>query len=421
MIVEIVSTGTELLLGQIENSTSAYLAKEINALGFSVLYMSTVGDNLVRMREVIAVALNRADIVITTGGLGPTLGDISKQALADVLDVDMVFDEKSACKISAYFAQRGIDMVERNMRQAYFPYGTEIVHNDYGTAPCVYLNCIYSSTPKTVIQLPGPPRELRGVFHDGIVPRLSRDFSVERVIKSRVLKSYGIGDSSLEEILHDLFVNQSNPTIALLAKESELHIRLTACACDMHKAQSMLTGLEEKVRSLVGKYIFATDDENINHTLHEVLTKSGLTVATAESCTGGMLGAEFTAVSGSSEYYYGGIIAYDNTVKERVLGVPIDIISQHGAVSEVTAQLMACNVRKVLGTDIGLATTGIAGPGGATPDKPVGLVYVALSHKDACRVFKLHLHGERELVRKRATKAIQVELLKYLNEEINYG
>ncbi|MFA6074631.1 MAG: competence/damage-inducible protein A [Negativicutes bacterium] len=415
MNVEIVSTGTELLLGQIDNTTAAYLAREFNSLGFSVLHQATVGDNPARLREVIAQALKRSDIVVTTGGLGPTLGDITKQAVAEVLQVTMVFDEVSAGWLKDYFRTRNLNMPERNLRQAYFPAGTEIVPNAYGTAPCVYLNCQYENEEKLIIQLPGPPRELKGVFRDEMVPRLKRDYERNRHIISRVLKCYGIGESALEELLHELVVSQSNPTIAFLAKENEMHIRITASAASEQIAISMIDIYETAVRAVVGKYIFAVDDGHIADELHKILVEKQLSLCTAESCTGGLLAAEFTAIPGASGYFHGGVVAYDNSVKINQLEVPDTILARYGAVSAEVATIMADKVREKFGCDIGLSTTGIAGPTGDTPTKPIGLVYIAISDNNGCKVNELRLSGDRELIRKRTVKAIQIALKKYLS------
>lgn len=417
MNVEIISTGTELLLGQIDNTTASYLAREMNALGFSVLYQDTVGDNPGRLREVVTQALKRSDVVITTGGLGPTLGDITKQAVAEVLNVPMVFDEESARRIGNYFQARNLRMPERNLRQAYFPEATEVVENAYGTAPCVYLKCWYNNKERLIVQLPGPPRELKGVFQSEIVPRLKRDYKQQQHIISRVLKCYGIGESALEEMLHELVVKQSNPTIAFLAKEHEMHIRLTASAASELSATSLLDAFESAVRAKAGRYIFATDDGHIAEELQRLLRASELSLCTAESCTGGLLATEFTSLSGASDYFLGGMVAYANSVKINHLGISEEMIKNFGAVSAEVARAMAENVRLKFNADIGLSTTGIAGPTGATPEKPVGLVYIAISGACGCCVKQLNLSGDRELIRKRTVKAIQIALRKYLLEE----
>ena len=386
-------------------------------MGLAVLYQATVGDNPKRMREVIAHALSRSDIVITTGGLGPTLGDITKQAVAEVLSLDMEFDEKSAQAIRRYFSERGLNMPERNMRQAYFPKGTEVVGNAYGTAPCVYLKCRYLNAEKLIIQLPGPPRELKGVFKNEIVPRLQRDYGRDQHIISRVLKCYGIGESALEEALHELVASQTNPTIAFLAKENEMHIRITASATTFTLAESMITDYEQAVRVVAGKYIFATDDGHIAEELHRLLCSKKISLSTAESCTGGLLAAEITSIPGSSGYYHGGIVAYDNSVKINQLAVLRATLDSYGAVSAEVAMAMAEGVRMKFGCDIGLSTTGIAGPDGATPAKPLGLVYVAISDKNGCKVEELRLSGDRDLIRKRAVKALQIKFKEYLSED----
>ena len=281
------------------------------------------------------------------------------------------------------------------------------------------MKCRYLNADKLIIQLPGPPRELKGVFKNEIVPRLQRDYGRDQHIISRVLKCYGIGESALEESLHELVASQSNPTIAFLAKENEMHIRITASAATLSMAESMIANFETAIRVVAGKYIFATDDGHIAEELHLLLSSRKLSLCTAESCTGGLLAAEMTSISGASGYYRGGVIAYENSVKISQLGVPSGLLDNYGAVSAEVAIAMAEGVREKFGCDIGLSTTGIAGPTGATPAKPLGLVYVAISDKNGCMVKELQLHGDRDLIRKRAVKALQISFKEYLLEDFN--
>jgi len=248
---------------------------------------------------------------------------------------------------------------------------------------------------------------------------LQRDFGRDRHIVSRVLKCYGIGESALEESLHELVASQSNPTIAFLAKENEMHIRITASAATLMMAESMIANYETAVRRVAGKYIFAADEGHIAEELHRLLSARKLSLSTAESCTGGLLAAEITSISGASGYYRGGIVAYENSVKINQLGVSSAMLDEYGAVSAEVAIAMADGVREKFHCDIGLSTTGIAGPTGATPAKPVGLVYVAISDKNGCRVKELRLHGDRDLIRKRAVKALQIRLKEYLAEDFD--
>ena len=413
MIVELVSTGTELLLGQIVNTNAAYLARKLNELGFNVYYQSTVGDNRERMAKVLASALERADIVITTGGLGPTQGDITKEVTAQVLGRKMYLHEDSLKTIKCFFANRGLEMTENNARQAFMPEGAIVVANYRGTAPGVIIE-IPGPPPKTVINLPGPPHELEHMFETSIIPYLNRRFGSQGVIVSTVLRTIGLGESSLEDRIKHLVKAQSNPTLALLARGGEIHVRITAKAQTREEALRLIEPLRNELWGYIGQFVFGTDEDTLESVVGALLTKNNLTLAVAESCTGGMISKLLTDVPGSSSYFIGSAVCYSNRLKTMLAGVPEEIIAEHGAVSPETASAMAKGIRKSTGADIGLGITGIAGPGGGTPDKPVGLVYIAVDGSHGTIVKKNIFAGQRDGIRQRSSLTALNEIRKYV-------
>ncbi|MEM5767089.1 MAG: competence/damage-inducible protein A [Bacillota bacterium] len=400
MIAELISTGSELLLGQVVNTNAQYISARLAELGIHLFFQTTVGDNRVRMEKALSTALGRADIVITTGGLGPTLGDITKEVSSGVFGRTLELHEESLKRIQAVFAYRGLKMTENNIRQAMIPQGAIVLPNNRGTAPGV----VMEEGNKIIINLPGPPYEMQGMFEDAAVPYLTAKYGLKQVIYSRVLRCFGLGESSLEEEIKDLLKQQSNPTIALLAREREIHIRLTALADDVAQADSMLGSLEEVIRTRIGQYIFAVNEDTLAKVAGNLLVERKCTVACAESCTGGMIAAMFTDVPGSSAYFVQGVVTYTNEAKIKLLKVKEHTISRQGAVSEQTAREMAEGVRSLAGTDVGLSVTGIAGPGGATEAKPVGLVYIGVAMPDSTSVYKYVFSGDRSSIRLYAAK-----------------
>lgn len=412
MIVEIVTTGTELLLGQIINTNSAWLSQQLNALGFNVMYQSTVGDNRERMAQVFAAALSRADIVITSGGLGPTLGDITKEVSANLLNRKLCLHAASAAKIETYFSRRGIEMPESNLRQALIPLDSIVLDNDSGTAPGV----IIEENNKVIIHLPGPPNELKAMFSQKVIPYLHARYFSQGVILSRVLHVYGIGESSLEAILQDLVEAQDNPTIALLVKKGEIHIRLTAKCKEACEAQAAIQRVENIIRDRLGDSVFGTDSDSMELAVGNLFREKELTIALAESCTGGLISSRLTDIAGSSDYVVGGMVCYSNTIKSNFVGVPKEILENYGAVSEPTALSMASNIRNKFGASIGIGVTGIAGPGGAVEDKPVGLVYIAIDGPKGSRCLRFDFLGSRKEIKQRTSQAALFELRRYALE-----
>ena len=364
MVVEIVTTGTELLLGQIVNTNSAYLAAELNKLGLDVLYQTTVGDNRDRMRNALSIALDRSDIVITSGGLGPTQGDITKEVSASLFDRELSLHQPSLDNIKQICAFRGYPMASNNVRQAMVPNGAIVLDNACGTAPGIILE----HNGKIIINLPGPPFEMKDMFTRKVIPYLTEKYGVEATILSKVLNTFGIGESTLEEKIKDLILSQSNPTLALLARPGEVIIRITAKAALKSEAQRMIDVLEREIRSRIDEYIFAVDDITMEEIVGDLLKESHMTISCAESCTGGLLSSRLTDVAGSSAYLYGSVISYDNEVKISELKVPRHILETVGAVSEETAIAMDEGIKNKFGTSIGIGITGIAGPDGGSDE-----------------------------------------------------
>lgn len=412
MIIELVNTGTELLLGQIVNTNAPFLAARLNELGFSVLYQTTVGDNRERMKNVLKTALERANIVITSGGLGPTQGDITKEVTASLLNKSMYLHTASAEQIKAFFEQRRLCMTDNNLRQAMMPEGAQIVKNTCGTAPGVIIED--ELTGKIIINLPGPPHELAAMFEKSIVPYLATRFGLQGAIVSRVLRTYGLGESALEERIKQYISTQSNPTLALLARNGEIHVRITAKAASEGKAVQLIDELESQIHPLLDEYIFGIDEEKMENSVGHLLSNKQLTISLAESCTGGLVTSRITDVSGSSQYLMGSIVCYSNTVKIQQVGVPEAIIAAQGAVSQETAECMAQGIREKIHTDIGVGITGIAGPDGATADKPVGLVYIAIAGAAGTKCYEHYFNGTRTEIKHRTALTALNHLRRYL-------
>lgn len=400
MIAEIVSVGTELLMGQILNTDAQYLARRLSEAGVTLRHQTTVGDNPQRLREAIEVALARADVVITTGGLGPTADDITKELTAEAMGLAMETSPEAEAMVRGWFTKSGFVMTENNLRQAVFAKGAHILRNDYGTAP----GCIVEQSGKAAINLPGPPRELIPMFEGGVMPYLMARSGA--IIISRYLRIFGMGESMVESLTGDLMRTMENPTLAPYCSTGEVQLRLTVRVTAPEEAGPLLDKLEAEVRARVGDVIYAVTDDpqyTMERAVAEALLASGKTVATAESCTGGMIASRLVNVPGISAALLEGHVTYANEAKVRVLGVPRETIAAHGAVSQETARAMAEGLRARCGADICVATTGIAGPDGGTEEKPVGLVWIAIATAGGTQAQKLQLRGDRKRIRTLAT------------------
>ncbi|MCL2810637.1 MAG: competence/damage-inducible protein A [Clostridia bacterium] len=400
MIAEILSIGTELLLGQIVNTDAQYLSRELAALGIDVYHHCTVGDNPVRLREALATALARADTVITTGGLGPTADDLSKEIVAEFFGLPMEEDVASLEAMSRFFVSLGREMTPNNRKQVYFPQGAIILPNERGTAP----GCIVEQDGKRVIQLPGPPRELEHMFQRSVMPYLRGKGS--RCTTSRYIRIFGLGESEVETRVRHLIDAQSAVTIATYCSLGEVQLRVTAQAGTTSDALVLIAPVEAALIELLGSAVYAVSDtaeDSLAHYAVSALLEAGKTVAVAESCTGGLVTASLVEVPGVSAVLLEGNITYSNAAKKRCLGVCEHTLKAYGAVSEQTAREMAEGQRVASGADIAVATTGIAGPDGGSPQKPVGLVYVAVATAQGTQIKPLRLTGDRNRIRWLAT------------------
>ncbi|MCI9394845.1 MAG: competence/damage-inducible protein A [Oscillospiraceae bacterium] len=383
--VEILSVGTELLLGNIANLDAQILSQGLSALGLNVYWHTVVGDNPQRAKEAVSLAKARADIIITTGGLGPTCDDLTKNVLAEAFGKKLVYDEGSAQRIKSYFQRTGRTMTENNLQQAMLPEGCTILENDWGTAP----GCAFEAEGVHVIMLPGPPSECRPMFQYRAVPYLQQ-FS-EGVIASHTLKLFGIGESQMEAQLREQMNTMQNPTLAPYAKEGECELRVTAKAATQEEAQALLLPTVEQVKALFGPLVYGVDVPSLEYVVLEGLKVRRLTLGCAESCTGGLIAKRITDVPGASQVFKGGIVSYTNAVKANVLHVPEELLKQFGAVSAQVALAMARGARTALGCDLAVSSTGVAGPDKDDRGNDVGTAFVAIATPEGEYVRALHL------------------------------
>ena len=386
---EILCIGTELLMGDIINTNAAYLAKELAGLGINLYHQSVVGDNPERLRQSLQLALKRADIVITTGGLGPTYDDLSKETIAACFGRTLVMDEDSLTRIQAHFLRLGREMTDNNKKQAMMPQGCVIFQNENGTAPGCAIEGSGELEGKTAIMLPGPPREMKPMFEQQVKPYLLKDSDTRLV--SRTMHFFGIGESMLEDRLRSLMEKSLNPTVAPYAKTGEVQLRVTARVKDGEDPNALLEPVMEQIRQTVGEFLYGVDVGDLQTAVVRLLTEKERKVAVAESCTGGYLAKRITDVSGSSKVFECGICSYSNRIKHQLLGVSERTLEEYGAISEQTATEMASGVRKLSGADIGISVTGNAGPT-ADEGKEVGLVYIGVDSPKLTQVFTLHVN-----------------------------
>lgn len=400
MRAEILCVGSELLLGQIIDTNAAFIAQSLSRIGVDIHRKQTAGDNLERISDCIRGALARADVVVVTGGLGPTTDDLTREAIAVALDVELVHHQDLEDGLLAFFASRGITLTNTILRQAYLPDGAVALPNSNGTAPGVYAT---TAEGKTIFAVPGVPKEMRAMVELSVIPSILERMEGERqIIVSRVLRTTGIGESMLAEPIEDILTSSANPTAApLLFGNTEVHLRLTAKAPDDETANALLDELEAKIRERVGEYIFGTDEQTIAAVVIHELKKQQLTLAVAESITGGLIASMLTDVPGASEVFKCGIVSYATEAKIDVLDVSPDIIDGAGVVSGDTASSMAEGVRRTAHADIAIATTGEAGPK-AKSEAPVGTVYVGLADGGQSLSFKRELTGDRDAIRRRS-------------------
>jgi nicotinamide-nucleotide amidase len=396
MNAEVLAVGTELLMGQITNTNAQYISNKLLDLGINVFYHSVVGDNPYRLKESIKLAFDRSDIVIMTGGLGPTQDDLTKEVTADYFGLNLINDDESLKSIEEFFKKISKPMVKSNIKQALMPEGSIVLKNNAGTAP----GCIIENNSKIAILLPGPPREMKQMFEEKVFSYL-RNKSTD-IITSLHLKVIGVGESLVEKILEDLIENQTNPTIATYAKDGEVLIRISANSTSDVEGEKLINNIKDLVFERLGNNIFSTIDEELESVVGNMLIEKNVTISIAESCTGGLLSARLTNVPNISKVFLDSIVTYSNNAKINLIGVSEDTINKFGAVSEETAKEMAYGIRNLSNSDIGISITGIAGPGGGSPEKPVGLVYIAITYKDITICKKYNFIGDRMRIRNSA-------------------
>ncbi|NLE24531.1 MAG: competence/damage-inducible protein A [Clostridiaceae bacterium] len=393
MVAEILAVGTELLMGQIVNTNAQYITKRLNDVGVNVYYHSVVGDNPVRLKECLRLALSRADVVITTGGLGPTKDDITKEIAAEIVGMKLVRHEETYQNIRCFFERVNRKMMDNNTKQADIPEGCTIIPNNNGTAP----GCLIEKEGKTIILFPGPPNEMIPMFEETVFPYFEK--KTGQIIGSRMLKVFGLGESEMEMKILDLIEAQSNPTIAPYVNMGEVVIRVTARSKDKREAMEMIDPVIERIKERLGSALYALDGETLEQTVAKLLMDRDISISTVESCTGGMLASKLVNVPGISKVFANGFITYSNQSKIDVLGVAPDTIKTYGAVSRETAvEMVECLVKKT-GTRAGVAISGIAGPDGGTPEKPVGSVCIAVYLDGEIDSIEIKLNGDRERVR----------------------
>ena len=419
MTVEIIAVGTEILLGNIVNTNAAYLAEKCASLGLSCYHQDVVGDNEERLADTLKLALSRADIILLSGGLGPTQDDLTKEVAAKVCGRQLYLHEPSKEAIRQFFAQRNLEITENNWKQAMVPEGCIVVENPGGTAPGI----IIKENGKHVVLMPGPPGELIPMFEHSIMPYLAGLQS--GVIYSQTVKICGVGESKAESMVEDLVEAQKNPTIATYAKIGEVHLRVTATAADEKEAKKLVKPVVKELKGRFGNHVYTTDNEvTLEKAVVDLLTANKLTACTVESCTGGMLSARLINVPGVSEVFKSGYVTYSNKSKRRLLGIKKNILMKHGAVSEQIAREMAKSAASLAKTDVSVSTTGIAGPDGGTEEKPVGLVYIACNVCGRVTVRECHFHGGREKIRESTVAAalsLMLECILQYYSEVTFG
>ena len=410
MKAEIIAVGTEILLGDILNTNAQYLALQLAELGIDVHYQTVVGDNPQRLENTIFHAFSRANVIITTGGLGPTEDDLTKETGAKYFEEELVLDERALKRIENYFNKVGRQMTENNRKQAFVPKNSKVLYNDNGTAPGI----IIEKNNKILVMLPGPPKETIPMFEKQVKPFLAQ--KQEYTFVSRVLRIAGVGESAMETMVKDLIDSQTNPTIAPYAKDSESLLRITAKAKDNKQAEELITPVAEELYHRFGHNIYGEGETNMQTVVSELLIKKQKTIATAESCTGGAIASALVEYAGISSVFLDGCVTYSNASKQHRLGVKSETLQKYGAVSAETAKEMAEGAAKTAGTNIGLSTTGVAGPDGGTEQKPVGLVYIGLTIDGVTKIKECHFVGNREKIRVRTVHTaldwLRRELLK---------
>ena len=387
MKTAILTVGTEILFGQIVNTNAAFLSRELNNLGYDVMYHYSVGDNPGRLAELIEFAFRDCDMIITTGGLGPTQDDLTKEVIAQAMGDRLVVSPEALSALKDRYERSGRPMTENNLKQANMPESAQILPNDQGTAPGFWLE----KKGKIIVSMPGPPREMTNMFEKEVKPRLiSRQDSV---IYYKILRTFGLGESKMETVLLPLIDGQTDPTIATYAKEGECSLRIASKRPTKEEAEAAVEDMTARVMDIIGEYVYSTDNEELADVVANMLLDKNITISCAESCTGGLFAGTLINTDGISKVFDRGIVTYSNEAKIKELGVKAETLDTFGAVSPETAAEMAEGIRAKTGTDIAVSVTGIAGPGGGSADKPVGLVYIGIAYDGKTDVVKTQMRN----------------------------
>ncbi|MBI4417267.1 MAG: competence/damage-inducible protein A [Ignavibacteriales bacterium] len=403
MNAEIISIGDELLIGQVINSNQAVIAEKLASVGIRVARMSTVGDSVPEILTTLAEAWKRAQVLIITGGLGPTHDDLTREAVCQFFQSDLVLNPEALEHIRTLFASRGLPVTKNNEDQAYVPRGCSVIQNLHGTAPGYF----FQRDDRSMAVLPGVPYEMKEMMETFVIPHFSRK-GTGMVIRSKTLRTTGIAESLLAQQIGDisvLFEKDSGVTLAFLPSPTGVRLRISAGAPSLREAERRIAYVEQKIRQKVQKYIYGENNEELEEVVGRILASRQMTIAVAESCTGGILTDRITNISGSSRYFERGFIVYSNESKSTELGVPAEVIVAHGAVSKEVCEAMARGAREKAHTDIGISTTGIAGPTGGTEEKPVGLVWIGYSDKGKTLALRFNFGNDRRRFKERASQA----------------
>ena len=391
---EIIAIGSEMLTPFRLDTNSLWLTERLNSMGVEVKLKTVVGDDEARLEETVRDAMKRSEIVIATGGLGPTEDDITRKIFARVLKRQLILEDAILEKLRARFARRNMTMPEINARQALVIHGAQVLENNNGTAP----GMLITEGKRTIVLLPGPPREMKPIF-DALVAPVLKQRAGDMLIMRRTLSIFGLGESAVDELAAPIYTKYQNPSTTILFKDGQIELHLTAQARNENEIVKLLDDLAGRLDEVLGEYIFSRNNETLEEVVGQSLKMRGYTLATAESCTGGLLAGRITDVPGSSEYFLEGVVSYSNEAKIDLLGVPKKLIATHGAVSEQVAGAMAAGIRKRAGSTFGVGVTGVAGPGGGSPEKPVGLVYIALADDSQNTTRKFIFPGDRQFIR----------------------
>ncbi len=410
MKAEIISIGSEILRGQIVDTNANFIAQKLTELGINLEHISAVSDNPESLLSTLKLALQRSDLIITTGGLGPTEDDITYETIARALNLKLIKYPEAEENLKIFFKKINKSISPCNLKQVYLPEGAKIIINQYGTAPAMILE----KDNKMICSFPGVPHEMKNLIEENLIPYLKEKFPPSVIKKSKILKITGLGESSVNELIRDYINKQTNLSFGIYANPEDIQVQISTQAPTEKEVEKLLQSSVNQLTKILGNYVYGRDEETIEEVVGNLLKSKKLKISVAESCTGGMLGEMITRIPGSSEYFQGGVISYSAKVKKDLLKVPQEVIKKYGEVSKEVAKLMAEGVRRCCHSDIGISITGIAGPGGATEKKKVGLVYMALSDGEKTITQKHRLFGNRQLIRVRSAHRALNMLRMYL-------